>query len=153
MSAVHDGTEVVVEVDIDAPVGRVWRALCEPEQVAAWDGARIVTVSDAYPQVGEHARWRIPLGAWWVMLHDRPYAVEAHERLASRLSWLWVAIDEEYTLSPGPGGDGTRLASRNLVRSRLPFGLLGARSAGIVRTSVEAAMARLKAHCEDDVGT
>lgn len=140
---------VTVAVDIDAPVGRVWRALCEPVQVAAWDGVRIVTVSDDYPQVGEHARWRIPVGAWWVMLHDRPYAVEPHERLASRLSWLWVVIDEEYTLAPGPGGDGTRLVSSNSVSSRLPLGVLGARSARIVRTSVEAAMARLKAHCED----
>lgn len=148
MSARPDPIEVVVEVDIDAPVGRVWRALCEPAQVCQWDGARIVTVSDDYPRVGEHARWRIPMGAWWVMLHDRPYAVEAHERLASNLSWLWVAIDEEYTLRPGPGGGGTRLTSTNHVRSRLPFGILGQRSARVVRAATEAAMARLKAHCE-----
>lgn len=142
--------DVTVEVDIGAPVGRVWRALCEPEQVSVWDGARIVTVSDDYPAVGEHARWRIPLGSWWVMLHDRPYAVDPHDRLASRLSWLWVAIDEEYSLAPGPGGVGTHLVSRNLVSSRLPFGLLRDRTGRIVREAVTSAMARLKAHCESD---
>lgn len=142
------GVDVVVEVDIDAPVGRVWRALCEPAQVCAWDGARVVTVSDDYPTVGEHARWRIPVGSWWVMLHDRVSAVEPHERLASRLSWLWVDIDEEYTLRPGPDGAGTRLVSRNVVRSRLPLGMLGGTSAATVRRSVEASMASLREHCE-----
>lgn len=142
------GTEVVVEVDVDAPVGRVWRALCEPEQVCQWDGARIVTVSDDYPVPGEHARWRIPVGAWWVMLHDRVAAVEPHERLASRLSWLWVAIDEEYALEPGRDGTGTHLVSSNVVRSRLPFGLLGRATARIVGDAVSDAMERLKAHCE-----
>ncbi|MBX7159243.1 MAG: SRPBCC family protein [Acidimicrobiia bacterium] len=140
--------EVSVAVDIDVPVGRVWRALCEPEQVCEWDGARVVTVSDDYPAVGEHARWRIPVGSWWVMLHDRPYAVEAHERLASRLSWLWVVIDEEYTLAPGPEGHGTHLVSTNRVGTRLPFGLLRALSARIVRDAVTASMQQLKAHCE-----
>lgn len=150
MSARSRGAGVVVEVevDIDAPVGRVWRALSEPVQVCQWDGARIVTVSDDYPRVGEHARWRIPVGSWWVMLHDRPYTVEPHERLASHLSWLWVLIDEEYTLAPGPGGDGTHLASRNVVRARLPLGILQRTSARVVRASVEAAMGRLKTHCE-----
>lgn len=146
MTTVTTGERVVVEVDVAAPPWRVWRALCDVEEVRAWDGARPLAWSAGYPLPGEHARWRIPVGSWSVVLHDRVQVVEPPDRLVSKLSWLWVHVDEEYRLAAGAGG--THLVSDNLVWTRPRWGWLQRRSARAVRDSVEAAMARLAQHCE-----
>lgn len=137
---------IVVETEMAAPPWRVWRALTDVDEVQAWDGARAVAWSDDYPTPGEHARWRIPVGAWSVVLHDRVAVVEPPDLLASHLSWLWVHIDEEYRLEVTE--DGTRVVSDNCVRTRPNWGWLRRRSARTVEQSVRGAMARLRDHCE-----
>jgi uncharacterized protein YndB with AHSA1/START domain len=138
------GRPVVVRVTIAAPIERVWRALCDPVEVSVWDGARPAAVPPDYPRAGQHARWRATWFGVPVVLHDRVRAVEAPRRLAARITYAAVDVDEEYRLDATTAGT-TTVTSDNVVRSR-PRGLswLAARH---TRRSVEAAMHRLAEHC------
>jgi uncharacterized protein YndB with AHSA1/START domain len=131
---------VVERVRIDAPIDVVWHALCDPREVEAWDGARPVDVPDDYPQPGQHARWRTRIGPFPVTLHDRVQAVEAPHRLAARITYGVVDLDEEYTLV-AVDGDATVLTSTNVVRSRVPG--LGRYAARTTHHAVRAALDRL----------
>jgi uncharacterized protein YndB with AHSA1/START domain len=137
------GHHVVVAVDVDAPIERVWHALCDPAEVQAWDGARPLAVPSDYPRVGQHARWRTAIGGLPVTLHDRVVAVEPPVRLAAFITYGFVDLDEEYRLEPD--GARTRLTSHNVVRSRPPgLGWLAART---TRRAVRAALINLAQHC------
>ncbi|MFN0089948.1 MAG: SRPBCC family protein [Acidimicrobiales bacterium] len=140
--------EVRVSVRIDAPAARVWRALCDPAEVWAWDGARPYGVPVDYPRPGQHARWRVRLGRRERTLHDRVRAVEPHRRLAARITYGPVDLDEEYRLVP-LGPQAVELTSANVVRARWPLGRTG-RVEALTREAVEAALGRLKAWCEND---
>jgi uncharacterized protein YndB with AHSA1/START domain len=134
---------VNVRVEIDAPIERVWRALCDPAEVQAWDGAKPIDVPAGYPQPGQHARWRVAVGPIGVVLHDRVSAVDAPQRLAARITYAFVDIDEEYRLATH--GGTTTVTSDNDVRSRPPgFGRL---AAALTRRSVQSALERLAQHC------
>jgi uncharacterized protein YndB with AHSA1/START domain len=134
---------VVVRARIDAPIERVWQALCVPAEVQAWDGAQPVDVPPDYPQPGQHARWRTAIGPLPVTLHDRVVAVDAPVRLAARITYGFVDLDEEYRLEAVDGG--TLLTSENVVRSRPPgFGRL---AAAATRGAVQGALDRLAGHC------
>ena len=135
---------VVVAVDVDAPIERVWHALCDPAEVQAWDGARPLAVPPGYPHVGQHARWRSAIGPVPVTLHDRVVAVEPPVRLAARITYGFVDLDEEYRLEPD--GARTRLTSHNVVRSRPPG--LGCVASAITARAVRGALDRLARHCE-----
>jgi uncharacterized protein YndB with AHSA1/START domain len=138
------GRRVVVAVTVDAPVERVWRALCDPTEVAVWDGARPASVPVGYPRPGQHARWRTTWFGLPVVLHDRVRAVEAPRRLAARITYAGIDIDEEYRLDATAPAT-TTVTSDNLVRSRpRGFSRLAVRH---TRRSVEAAMRRLAEHC------
>jgi uncharacterized protein YndB with AHSA1/START domain len=134
---------VVERVRIDAPIERVWRALCDPHEVEAWDGARPLAVPPDYPQPRQHARWRTRVGPVPVVLHDRVEAVEPPYRLAARITYGFVDLDEEYRLERD--GDATVLTSANGVRSRVPG--LEPLAASTTRRAVRTALARLTQHC------
>jgi Polyketide cyclase / dehydrase and lipid transport len=111
--------------------------------VRAWDGAVPSSVPDGYPAPGQHARWRTAIGPLPVVLHDRVRAVEPPTRLAARITYAFVDLDEEYVLERD--GDATLVTSANDVRSRLPgLGWLATRH---TRRAVRDAMARLATHC------
>jgi hypothetical protein len=146
---------VVVELRTTAPPERVWRALTEPDAVAAWDELAPLEVPAGYPAPGQHARWRTRVGPLRLTLHDRVGAVAPERRLASVIDVGFVRVEEEYRLEAldGPGSQpaGTRLVSDNLVHSRLPG--LGRLADRLVRHSVVMSMDRLRQFCEDTVAS
>lgn len=139
-----------VSTDIDAPPGRVWRALCGPAEVVQWDSGveRVLDAPPDYPQPGQHVRWRYSNGPFRI-LHDRPQEVMAQQRLRSLLELGPVRFDETYTLEQQDGG--CRLTARMSVWVLLPLiGALverlyvGAQS----RRTVEASLRAIKRYCE-----
>src|SRR5690606_19971864 len=85
--------------DIAAPPGRVWRALCDPEEVVRWD-TTVLEALDAppdYPRPGQHVRWRCK--GTDTLLHDRPQHVEPERRLHSLLEYGHQRLDETYALT------------------------------------------------------
>lgn len=139
--------------DIDAPPARVWRALCDPLEVVAWDSG-VTAALDApadYPRPGQHVRWRYATGPFRI-LHDRPQEVVPERRLRSLLAVGPFRFDETYTLSLREGG--SRLGVEMVVRLPLPVVgplaerlYLGPRA----RTDVDASLQSLKRHCEMNV--
>jgi len=89
----------VLMVEINAPVSRVWRALCDPPEVLAWDPALAAALDapDDYPRPGQHVKWRCRSGPFRV-LHDRPQEVEEGRRLRSLLALGPYRYDETYML-------------------------------------------------------
>lgn len=139
-----------VGVEIDAPPARVWRALCDPAEVAQWDTG-IEGAIDApadYPQPGQYVRWRYANGPYRT-LHDRPQEVVAERTLRSLISVGPTEMDETYTLEAIDGG--TRLTARMLVRVTWPIaGVLAERLVfgPASRRAVAASLAAIKVHCE-----
>ena len=139
-----------VGVEIDAPPARVWRALCDPAEVAQWDTG-IEGAIDApadYPQPGQYVRWRYANGPYRT-LHDRPQEVVAERTLRSLISVGPTEMDETYTLEAIDGG--TRLTTRMLVRVTWPIaGVLAERLVfgPASRRAVTASLAAIKVHCE-----
>jgi uncharacterized protein YndB with AHSA1/START domain len=139
-----------VSVQIGAPAGRVWRALCDPAEVVQWDTG-VIEAIDApadYPQPGQHVRWRYANGPYRT-LHDRPQEVVAERTLRSLISVGPTEMDETYTLEPIDGG--TRLTARMLVRVTWPIvGIVAERAVfgPAARRAVTASLAAIKVHCE-----
>lgn len=128
---------------VGAAPQRVWRALCEPDEVTAWDGAVPIEVPAGYPRAGQHATWRVRVGGIPLVLHDHVHAVEAERRLVATLRIGLLTIDEEYRLADHP--DGSRLVSANDVRA--PWGTRRL-AAAFVRRSVTWSLAALAGLCE-----
>ena len=143
-----------VSVDIDAPPGRVWRALCDPVEVVLWDTG-VVEAIDApadYPQAGQHVRWRYANGPYRT-LHDRPQEVVAERTLRSLISVGPTEMDETYTLLVTDSG--TRLTARMLVRVTWPIlGVIAERTVfgPAARRAVTASLGAIKTHCESGEG-
>jgi uncharacterized protein YndB with AHSA1/START domain len=135
---------------IDAPVDRVWRALCDPSEVVLWDSG-LIDALDApadYPQPGQHVRWRVRDSD--TLLHDRLQHVEPNQRLSTLLDFGGQHIDETYVLTP-LADDRTRVELKLDVSNKTPA--LGAILALLVdlpnvRLGSETSLARLKRHCE-----
>jgi len=88
-----------LSLEIAAPPSRVWRALCDPEEVAGWD-PNIIQAMDAppdYPKPGQHVQW---LCGGAEVLHDRPQEVIPEQKLRSILQLGRTRFDETYTLTP-----------------------------------------------------
>lgn len=139
-----------VSIDIAAPPARVWRALCDPEEVVRWDTG-VVAAIDApadYPQPGQHVRWRYSNGPFR-LLHDRPQEVVAERTLRSLISVGPTEMDETYMLQALDGG--TRLTATMLVRVRWPVaGVIAERAlfGPAARRAVAASLQAIKRHCE-----
>ena len=139
-----------VSIEISTPASRVWRALCDPVEVVAWDtgvDAALDAPAD-YPQPGQHVRWRYSNGPFRV-LHDRPQEVVRERTLRSLISNGPLRIDETYQLEPA--GGGTRLTAE--LRLRVPWPIAGALAERAVfgpatRRAVTASLAAIKRHCE-----
>jgi hypothetical protein len=102
-----------------------------------------VGVPTGYPRAGQHARWRTTIGPVPVTLHDRVVAVDPPTRLAARISYGFVDLDEEYRLVADDGR--TTVTSENVVRSRPPG--LGWLAASMTARAVRSALDRLAQHC------
>lgn len=136
--------------DIDAPPARVWRALCDPAEVAQWDTG-VSAALDAppdYPQPGQHVRWRCRGGVFRT-LHDRPLQVITAHTLRAHLRLGPFHFYETYTLEPRTGG--CRLHVELQIRAGLPLissfverHYIGPRTAAAVAASLRA----IKRHCE-----
>jgi len=140
----------VVSVEIAAPPVRVWRALCDPAEVAQWDSG-IVQALDApadYPQPGQHVRWRYANGPFRT-LHDRPQAVVPERTLRSLIAIGPARFDETYTLEAVDGG--TRLSAKmdvSMVIGRLGWPLERTYVGPESRRTVEASLRAIKQQCE-----
>jgi hypothetical protein len=142
--------EFSVAVEIAAPVGRVWRALCRPEEVVQWDASVVAAVETppGYPLPGQHALWRCRSGPFR-LLHDRPQEVVPERRLRSWLSLGPFHYDETYDIEPS--AQGCRLTARVRVRTALPvFGAVinGLYAGPAARRAWETSLAGLKCHCQ-----
>jgi polyketide cyclase/dehydrase/lipid transport protein len=139
-----------VTEEIDAPTGRVWRALCDPVEVVQWDTG-VAAALDApadYPQPGQHVRWRYTNGPFRI-LHDRPQEVVRERTLRSLLRVGPFRFDETYTLEAR--GQGCHLSATMEVRAS--FGVIGwlverAYLGVRTRATVAASLAAIKRHCE-----
>jgi hypothetical protein len=140
-------------VDIDAPVPRVWRALCDPAEVLRWDASLAAAVDPPpdYPRPGQHVRWRLRAGLFR-SLHDRPQEVVEEHKLRSLLALGPYRYDETYLVEPLPAG-GTRLTAVLDASALLPLvgGLVeGLRLGPETRAAFEASLAAIKALCESE---
>jgi len=139
-----------VSVNVETPPSRVWRALCDPAEVVAWD-TNVIEPLDApadYPRPGQHVRWRYRNGPFRV-LHDRPKEVVPEQRLRSLLALGPLRFDETYTLQPNSGG--CLLTAAMLVWTPVPVAgaLLDRLYAGpAAKTAVVASLSNIKRHCE-----
>jgi hypothetical protein len=135
---------------IEASVKRVWRALCDPDEVVQWDSS-VLEALDApfdYPQPGQDVRWRCRSGLFRI-LNDRPQEVVPQQKLRSLLDIGLVRMDETYALIAVP--DGCRIDLLVGFKVRFPC------VAGIIQRDLtgpnasrgfEASLAALKRHCE-----
>jgi uncharacterized protein YndB with AHSA1/START domain len=137
-------------VPISAPPSRVWRALCDPNEVVLWDGnvtAAIDAPSD-YPQSGQDVRWRYGPNSHH-MLRDRPQEVVPNRRLRSRLDLGRYRMDETYELTPEEWGCWLELHVTLTVAPPLIGLLLERLYAGrAVRRDFLASLRALRSHCE-----
>jgi uncharacterized protein YndB with AHSA1/START domain len=138
-------------VEIEAPVERVWLALCAPAEVVIWDSG-VTAALDApsdYPRAGQHVRWRVGSG-WFRLLHDRPLEVVPQQRLRSRLSLGPYDMDEAYVLEPAASGCKLGLSVDLTVRIPLLGRTLESRWAGpSISRGFEASLQGLKRYCEN----
>lgn len=135
---------IELEVEIAAPVERVWRALCDPAEVVRWstDVSQALDAPADYPQPGQLVRWRMRSGPYQTLL-DSPQEVEEGRRLRSLLELGPVRMDETYGLAPG--GEGCRVAL--LVEWSAPP-LIAAVAGRSLQESFQASLAGLKRWCE-----
>ena len=136
---------------IDAPVDRVWRALCDPAEVVQWDSGVIAAIDAPadYPRPGQTVRWRYRSERWPELL-DRPQEVVAEQKLRSILELGPYYMDETYSLMAWEGGTMLTTTVDLTVKRSLIGPLLERLWAGReVRQGFEASLAGLKRYCEE----
>ncbi|HLF70954.1 MAG TPA: SRPBCC family protein [Dehalococcoidia bacterium] len=146
---------IKLSIEIEAPVERVWRALCDPGEVARWDPG-VAEALDApvdYPRPGQTVRWRTRSGG---ELIDAVQEVEPPRRLRSVLVVDEVRIDETYELTATERGCRVdcRLGAQmqSAWTNAFLFLLIGPRIAmgSAVRASFQTSLAGLKRFCETE---
>jgi uncharacterized protein YndB with AHSA1/START domain len=141
---------IVLTTHIEAPVVRVWRALCDPSEVPLWDAGVVAAINPPvdYPRPGQKVLWQYASRRWPELL-DRPQEVVPEQKLRSILELGPDYIDETYELTSWEGGT-TVTATLELTVRRPVFGpLLEHLWAGrSVRKGFEASLKGLKRYCE-----
>jgi uncharacterized protein YndB with AHSA1/START domain len=105
MNTKAEAQSISMEYDLPHPPAKVWRALTEPELLAAW-----LMNNDMRPLVGQSFTFKDKPMPWWDgIVHCDVLEIDPHKRL--RYSWRAGALDTvvTWTLTPTPSG-GTRLA-------------------------------------------
>jgi uncharacterized protein YndB with AHSA1/START domain len=105
---------IVVEYDLPYPPEKVWRALTEPQLLAAW-----LMPNDIQPEVGHRFTFKAaPVPGWDGTVHCEVLVVEPHRRLryswrggSDRLKEYGTPLDTvaTWTLTPTTGGTRLRL--------------------------------------------
>ena len=140
-------SRIELSIDIAAPTARVWRALCDPDEVTRWDPG-IVEALDApadYPQPGQRVRWRMRSGPYDTLV-DSPQEVLPERRLHSLLELGPIRMDETYDLTPSDAGCRVELAVE--WSAPPPIASLAGR---LLREGFETSLAGLKRWCEADM--
>ena len=106
---------------IDADPDRVWKALTNPAEIAAWDARMLAPVdpSNDYPFSGG-VRWRYQLGGVQLVMHDRPLEVVPGARLKRTIRLGTLRYDQTLSLSPvrdqpGQTNLGIKIVSPNWI--------------------------------------
>jgi uncharacterized protein YndB with AHSA1/START domain len=141
----------VITTHIDAPVARVWRALCDPAEVVRWD-AGVIAATDPpvdYPRPGQTVLWRYR-SEQWPELVDRPQEVVPERKLHSILELGPYYMDETYSLE---ARDGRTLVTTT-VELTVGRGVLGPALERLwagrgVRKGFEASLEGLRRYCEE----
>src|SRR3989442_8711156 len=105
MNAKAETRSISMEYDLPHPPAKVWRALTEPELLAAW-----LMNNDMRPLVGQSFTFKDkPMPGWDGIVHCEMLEIDRHKRL--RYSWRAGALDNAgtRTLTPTPPR-GTRAA-------------------------------------------
>lgn len=98
---------------------RVWRALADPAEIAAWDATHgnggVLDASAPYPEPGTAVRWRYRLGGVPTVMQDLPVEVVPSEKLRAVLTLGPLRLEQTWSLlaDPAPGAPDaprTRLA-------------------------------------------
>jgi hypothetical protein len=137
---------------IAAPVSRVWRALCDPAEVARWDTGVIAAIDAPadYPRPGQAVRWQYASERWPELL-DRPQDVVAEQELRSILELGPYYMDETYSLTAWEGGTMLTTTVDLTVRRSLLGPLVERLWPGReVRKGLQASLAGLKRYCETE---
>lgn len=145
---------VSMSVAIAADRRRVWNAITRPDELLAWNPARIaaVDVPVDYPKPGAPARWRTALHRVPMPMTERPLEVIPEERLRAELRLALVRFDQTYTLAEEAGDPGrTRLSLKLVSPNAIPLvgGLLdrfGVRE--LAQELVDESLRALRAWCE-----
>jgi uncharacterized protein YndB with AHSA1/START domain len=133
-----------LSIDIAAPAGRVWRALCDAAEVAQWDFS-VAEALDApadYPQPGQRVTWRLASGPYTTLV-DSPQEVVTERRLRSLLEIGPIKMDETYELTPSDAA-----CRVDLVIDWEAPALIATIAGRSLREGFEASLAGLKRHCE-----
>lgn len=104
-TAKSQSESISFEFDLSHSPEKVWRALTDPELLAAW----LLPVIDLQLEPGTEFRFEAePKPGWDGTVHCRLLEVEAHRRLR----WRWVVgdIDTVVTFTLTPTASGTRLS-------------------------------------------
>ena len=140
-----------ISTQIDAPVSRIWRALCDPSEVACWDTGVIRATNPPvdYPRPGQEVLWQYR-SKRWPMLLDRPQEVVPEQKLRSILELGPYYMDETYALSPLEGGTLVEMSVDLTVRRAMWGPLLECLWVEReVRKGFEASLQGLQRYCEE----
>jgi len=147
---------VAMSCAIRAVPMRVWRALTDPNEVAAWDAVNgnggALDAPPDYPKPGQHVRWRYRQGGVPTLLHDRPIEVVQASHLRSLIELGQLRFDETYTLLQ-EGEGGTRLGMRIIAENVVPVvgGVLDRFEVRrLVTEMVSSSLEAIRTFCERD---
>ena len=161
---------VALSTTICAPHERVWRAVVDPAERAAWDERILGEVSlsrgtlkaeaSARTHTGKQAplrktRWRFKLGGIPLVMQDEIIRADRHDRLLSRITIGSMHFDQTLTLhtEDDETGPQTRLGMKIVARNKITvIGEVVPRLnvQKIVIEYVDSTLRQVQKHCEAD---
>lgn len=113
-----------MSVGIGADRQRVWRALVQPDEMVAWNPARVAALSVPadYPKPGQTARWRARLHGVTMPLVEKPLEVDPAERIRSELRFSLVRFDQTFGVaSDAEHPETTRVSLKLVAPNAIPM--------------------------------